>query len=109
MILFDAEFKVIGKEEKSLPRKDGNGTFDFTEIKLETTDKKPTVIVARLADKEMSLDTGETYLMKINITSTLASNGRVYNNFIVTAFKSTGEPKLSQLNRVECVGDDIPF
>lgn len=109
MILFDAEFKVLDKEDKSIPRKDGNGTFDFTEVKLETVDKKPTVIIARLADREMDVFVGETYLMKIGITSSLATNGRVFNNFIVSMFKVTGEPKMHELNKVELEGDEIPF
>lgn len=109
MILFDAEFKVLEKEDKSIPRKDGNGTFDFTEVKIETTDKKPTVLIARLADKDADIFVGETYLMKISITSSLASNGRVFNNFVVSMFKGTGEPKLDVSQSHEFEGDEIPF
>lgn len=106
MILFDADFKVLSKEDKSIPRKDGNGTFDFTEVKIETTDKKPTVIVARLADKDADVRIGGTYTMKIGVTSSLGSNGRVFNNFVVSMFKTIDATSTED---VDPYGDEIPF
>ena len=109
MITFDAEFKVLSKEYKSIPRRDGNGTFDFEEVKLESVDKKPTVIVARLADKDMDVYAGETYKMKICISSTLTTSGKVFNNFAVMAFQVTGGKKEEPVTPFECEVDEIPF
>ena len=108
MITFDTEFKVLEKEDKSVPRKDGNGTFDFVEVKIETTDKKPTVIIARLADKEFDVYVGETYNMKIGITSAITTTGRVFNNFVVLAFQVTGQKKETPVTPFE-VDDELPF
>lgn len=108
MITFDVEFKVLDKENKSVPRRDGNGTFDFTEVKIETTDKKPTTLLARLADKEMEIKVGGKYNMKIGISSTATSTGKVFTNFVVLAFQITDEPKEDPVIPFEA-DDEIPF
>lgn len=108
MITFDVEFKVLDKENKSVPRRDGNGTFDFTEVKIETTDKKPTTLLARLADKEMEIKVGGTYKMKIGVSSTATSTGKVFTNFVVLAFQITGEAKEDPVIPFEA-DDEIPF
>lgn len=108
MITFDTEFKVLSKENKSIPRKDGNGTFDFTEVKIETTDKKPTVLIARLATDDMNVNTGGVYNMKIGLTSALTSTGRVFNNFVIIAFQTVSQPEETPITPFE-VDDELPF
>lgn len=108
MITFDVEFKVLEKENKSVPRRDGNGTFDFTEVKIETTDKKPTTLLARLADKEMEVKVGRTYNMKIGVSSTATSTGKIFTNFVVLAFQITGIQDDDPVIPFE-MDDEIPF
>lgn len=106
MITFDEEFKVLEKENRSVPRRDGNGTFDFTEIKIESLDKKPTVLSARLLNDEMASETGHKYNMRIGITSTLTVSGRVFTNFIVLATMPIDkQPETTVL----LDDDDLPF
>ena len=107
MITFDAEVKVLEKAKQSVPRKDGKGTFDFTEVKLETTDKKPTLLIARLADKDMDVDIEETYKMRFCINSFTTSTGKVFNNFVVLAFQTIGIPNEEPVEPFEY--DDLPF
>lgn len=109
MITFDTEFKVLAKEEKSIARKDGNGTFDFTEVKIETTDKKPTVLVARLAQKDFDVHVGSKYNMKIGLTSALTSAGKIFNNFVILAFQVIEEKVEKPMTPFEYDDDDLPF
>lgn len=109
MITFDTEFKVLEKEERSIPRRDGNGTFDFTEIKIETTDKKPTVLVARLANNDFDIDVGEIYNMRIGVSSTLTTTGKVFYNFVVLAFQVIGTKQEKPITPLELDDDEIPF
>ena len=108
MITFDTEVKVLEKEEKSIPRKDGNGSFDFTEIKIETTDKKPTTLIARLSSKEMEVDTGAIYKMKICLSSTVTATGKVFTNFVVLAFQCLSA-KEEKEETIPLELDEIPF
>ena len=108
MITFDAEFKVLEKEKRSVPRRDGNGTFDFEEIKLETTDKKPTVIVARSATQDMVIEPGTKAKMKICINSNASTNGRVFYNFVILSFQVTEGKKEDPVTPFE-LDDELPF
>lgn len=109
MISFNDKFKVLNIENKSIQRKDGNGTFDFTEVELETVDKKPTVLVARLVDKEMEVSLGRTYDMRIIMNSTRGRDGRVWNNFAIMAFKTADDVKQEASDYEPLADDDIPF
>ena len=109
MITFDVELKVLTKESKSIARKDGNGTFDFTEVKLETTDKKPTVLIARLANNDMEVSVGCIYNMKVGISSTLTSTGKLFTNFVVLAHQYVSGAKESTNTPTEVDIDDLPF
>ena len=110
MITFDTEVKVLERESKSVPRRDGNGTFDFTEVKLETIDKKPTCIVARLATEDMEIKVGQTCKARVGITSTLTSTGRVFYNFVILAFQVTGQAKEEPVAPFEMdIDDELPF
>ena len=109
MITFNEKFKVLNKEDKSVPRRDGSGSFDFTEVEIETDDKKPTVLVARLLDQDMDVFVGETYDMRICINSTRGRDGRVWNNFTVMAFKIAGTSGVDTEGYVPMADDEIPF
>ena len=109
MITFDAVFKVLEKEERSIPRRDGNGSFDFVEVKIETIDKKPTTLVARLADKEMEIESDATYKMKICISSSVTATGKVFPNFVVTAFQVLDVKEEKPIVPLELDDDEIPF
>lgn len=109
MITFNGVFEVMNKEDKSVPRRDGSGSFDFTEVELQTDDKKPTSLVARLADKEMDVYVGEKYDMRICINSNKGKDGRIWNNFTVLAFKLTGGAKKETSDYEPLYDDEIPF
>lgn len=108
MISFDVIGKVTTKEDRSIPRRDGNGSFDFTEITIEADDKQSTRFVARLSDSEMAVSTGGIYKFKIGIGSNEGRDGRIWNNFVVIAFKPEGEQPQQEPD-YEPIDDTIPF
>ena len=76
--------------------------------KIETTDKKPTVLIARLATDDMNVNTGGVYNMKIGLTSALTATGKIFNNFVVIAFQTVSQPQETPITPFE-VDDELPF
>lgn len=109
MITFCEVFEVKDKVDKSVPRKDGNGTFDFTEVELESDEKKPTTIIARLVNNEMEVAIGKKYDMRICISSFKARDGRVWNNFAVMGAKPSDNQKSDPAEHESLYDDEIPF
>ena len=109
MITFDVTGKVLSKEDRSIPRRDGNGTFDFIEITIQAEDKQSTRFVARLADPEMEVYDGETYKFRIGLLSNEGRDGRIWNNFVVMAFKTEGESKPTAKDYEPIIDDELPF
>lgn len=110
MILFDVKAKVIDKQNRSIPRRDGNGTFDFTEVTLECFDNQTTRISARLANQEMEVNTGTQAKFKIGLTSNVRMDGRIWNSFVIMAFQADGvaEKPKTEYQPLD-IEDDIPF
>lgn len=110
MILFNAKFKVNNKEFKSVPRRDGSGSFDFVEVELETVDdKRPTDLVARLVKSDMDIDVGETYDMRIAVNSNKGRDGRIWNSFTVMSFGLTETQKKEVKEYAPLEVDELPF
>lgn len=111
MIKFTTELTVKKVETKTIKKRDG-GDFTFTEATLEQGGKKPVTILARVSDELVpELQTGKKQSMDIGITSFTTSDGRVFNNFLVTfvdapkeepAVKRSSEPQASDV-------DELPF
>lgn len=109
MITFDVTGKVLSKEDRSIQRRDGNGTFDFVEITIQADDKQSTRFVARLADSEMDVYAGETYKFRVGLLSNEGRDGRIWNNFVVMAFKIEGESKPTPKDYEPIIDDELPF
>ena len=110
MIKFSAKMKVLSLEEKSIKKRDG-GTFDFTEAKLEQGTKYKTIIMARVYDDAVAkLKVGKVVDMDLGITSAEASDGRIFNNFVVTdVLGAEDAPEEKQPKPVSIDGDELPF
>ena len=108
MIIFEETLLVKKIEHKDIPTKTGKN-FTFTEVTLETEDKKPTLLVARLAEgMDDSIRENEKALFKITVTSYQGKDGRIWNNFVIMAKESLAEPK--PMEPLETVLDDsLPF
>ena len=109
MILFDVKGKVLSREDRSIPKRDGSGAFEFTEITIESDDKQGTKLVARLLNKEMTVQVYGTYTFKIGLGSNEGRDGRIWNNFVVMAFKGEGNTKAAPVTDYEPIDDDLPF
>lgn len=110
MILFDTVLLVRKIEEKNIPTKTGKN-FHFVEATCETEDKKPTLLVARLAEgMEENIREGEKALFKVSVTSYEGKDGRIWNNFIIMGKQPLAQPK--PIEPLEtALGDDseLPF
>jgi len=108
MIKFTAKLTVKKIEKKSVTKRDG-GTFDFEEITLEHTTKKPTKLVARcMEDVRHRIHTGLTAEMDVAISSFEGKDGRVFNNFLIVEVEDVAQPTPAPQTN-ESAFDDIPF
>lgn len=109
MIKFSAKLKVKNITDKSVKKRDG-GDFKFTEVELEAAGKKPTTLLARAMDEVIPLlRLGQTMDMDIAISSFTASDGRVFNNFLITNVIENDEPATVAQTAAADTFDDIPF
>lgn len=93
MIKFEAKVKVLSVENKTLKTSSGND-FSFTEaVVIDLDEKRPTKMVVRLGTyvEEGSVKTGKTYDAIFLITHNEGRDGRIWNNFILSAIKEKPE------------------
>lgn len=109
MILFDVKGKVLSREDRSIPKRDGSGAFEFTEITIESDDKQGTKLVARLLNKEMTVQVYGSYTFRIGLGSNEGRDGRIWNNFVVMAFKPDGNTQPVTTSDYDPIDDDLPF
>ena len=76
---------------------------------METTDKKPTVLIARLGTTDMDVSVGCIYNMKIGISSTLTATGKVFMNFVVLAQQYVSGAQEVKSIPTEVDLDELPF
>lgn len=110
MIKFSAKLKPLSIEQKSIKKRDG-GMFNFTEVRLEHGTKYKTLLVARATDEVApSIKIGKIQDMDIGISSNEGSDGRVFNNFVITDILPDEEvPTTESEPAARVVGDDLPF
>lgn len=108
MITFEETFLVRKVEHKDIPTKTGKN-FTFTEVTLENEDKKPTLVVARLAEgMQDSIRENEKALFKMTVTSYQGKDGRIWNNFVVLAKQPLAQPK--PIEPLEtALDEELPF
>jgi len=109
MILFQATLTVRKIEHKSLTTKAGKA-FKFVEAICQTDEEKPTYLVARVVDG-MELHEGLKAKFKIGISSYEGKDGRIWNNFILSAKEDIEEKKAEPQIPLEMdmIGDELPF
>ena len=109
MFTFDGKFKVLSKENMSIPRRDGSGNFEFEKVVIQTTDKKKTKFEARISDYDEPIDlvVGGEYNLTISVGSSEV-NGRIFVNLTVIGINATlKQPDVAPIQVDEC--DEVSF